>query len=575
MPYQFVPYTILLLASAVMTSALAAYGARHRRTLGTNILGLCMAIGTLWSVANAFELSALTLEHKLFWANLQYVAYSLGPVAWLITSCQFTGRAQWIQWKNVLPLLIVPAITILLVWSDPVWGFVRTGFTLNTAGPIYVLDKQYGPWFWVHFMQSYALNFLSIFLVIQAAIKKSSIYRGQALFLFGGISLVIIFNLLYVLGLGPITDYDVTPIVFSISGGLMFWGIYRFDLFMLVPIAWDRVLEAMDTGVVVVNDHNQVVDLNPAFRRMFPAEPGISLLGMPLKDISTELATLELEPSLEAGRYLEMQRWVQGKEHYYEASVSAIRDHHGLVRGQVMVINDITELKLTQARLNLEQQEVAITVERTRFTQDLHDNLGQVLGFSSIQVGAIRREIERGNSARANEYLLRLGEVLGEAQHDMRNYVHDMRTSEYQNICMRGLLNKQLERLRESGGFKSENVFLDIADHEFQLEEKKQICNIVKEALNNVLKHSEASRVHVGLHLCGENWVLTITDNGVGFDTASAPESKQGGSGLSIMAERANLLGGKIQLISKVGCTNVRVEFPQKEGSPEDAHHDR
>ena len=70
MPYQFVPYTIFLMASAIMTFALAVYGTRHRQTLGTNILGICMAIGTLLSCANTLELSALTFEHKLFWANL-------------------------------------------------------------------------------------------------------------------------------------------------------------------------------------------------------------------------------------------------------------------------------------------------------------------------------------------------------------------------------------------------------------------------------------------------------------------------------------------------------------------------
>ncbi len=574
MPYQFVPYTIFLMASAVMTCALAVYGAKHRRTLRTNILGLCMAIGTLWSVANAFELSALTFEHKLFWANLQYIAYALGPVVWLLTSCQFTGRAHWIHLKNVLPLLIVPVITIVLVWTDPLWGLVRTDFSLNTTGRIYILDKQYGPWFWIHFIQSYALNFSSIFLVSQAVMKKSSIYRGQALFLFGGISLVVASNLLYVLGLGPITEYDVTPIVFSISTGLMFWGIYRFDLFMLVPIAWDRVLEAMDTGVVVVNNYSRVVDLNPAFHSMFAAEERASLLGMSLKDISPELATLKPDASLETGRHLEIQRWVRGGEHHYEASVSAIRDHQGLVRGQVMVINDITELKLAQARLSLEQQEVAVNAERTRFTQDLHDNLGQVLGFSSIQVRAINREIQRGNAERAHEYLLRLTEVLDEAQQEMRDYVHGMRAREYHIMSMRVLLDKQLQRLREHSDFELENVALDMTEHDFSVEEKIQICHIVKEALNNILKHSLASSVHVELCPSMENWILTITDNGVGFDSAMKLESNQRGSGLSIMTERANLLGGTIQMTSNVGGTKIRVEFPQSEGSLEHAHHD-
>ena len=573
MLYQFVPYTVFLVASAMMTFALALYGTRHRRTFGTNILGLCMAIGTLWSCANALELSALTIEHKLFWANLQYVAYSLGPVAWLLTSCQFSGRAHWLTRKNVLPLLLIPTITIFLVWTDPWWGLVRTNFRLDTSGLIYVLDKQYGSWFWVHFAQSYILNFLSIFLLSQALTKKSSVYRGQALFLLAGISLVVLSNLLYVLGVSPITAYDVTPLVFSISAGLMFWGIYRFDLFMLVPIAWDKVLEAMETAVVVVNNYSRVVDFNPAFCHMFQAEPGTPLLGMLLRDISTELAALGPEASFDAGRHLEIRRAMQGSDRYYEVSVSVIRDHRTVARGQVMVINDITELKQAQARLSLEQQEVAVAAERTRFTQDLHDNLGQILGFCSLQVRAIGREQKRGNDEVVDTYLRRLGEVLDEAQHEMRDYVHGMRVREYDQTSLTVLLERQLTRLRKHEHFESENVRLDIAPCDLSAEVKIQLCGIVKEALNNILKHSAASMVQVSLHPSSGNWVLTITDNGVGFDPAPTLTPGQGGSGLSIMAERALLLGGELLINSVLGRTEIRVEFPLK-GGPEHADHD-
>ena len=75
------------------------------------------------------------------------------------------------------------------------------------------------------------------------------------------------------MGIGPITAHDITPIVFSVCAGLMFWGIHRFELFRLVPIAWERVLGAMETGVVVVDESGRVVDLNP-FCRVFETEEG-------------------------------------------------------------------------------------------------------------------------------------------------------------------------------------------------------------------------------------------------------------------------------------------------------------
>lgn len=569
MHYQFVPYTIFLMASAFMTFALAVYGMRHRHALGTNILALSMLIGTLWSVANALEISALTVEHKFFWANLQYIAYGLGPAAWFLTTCQFTGRAHWVQRKRVFALLIVPALTIFLVWFDSAWGLVRTGFDLNTAGRIYVLEKQYGPWFFVHFAQAYALNFASIFLAGLAALNRNSVYRGQALFLLGGVSLVVASNLLYLAGVRLAAGHDLTPLVFSVAAGLMFWGIYRVDLFSLVPIARERVLEAMETGVIVVNAAGRVVDLNPACYRMFSIKAGVGAL---LKDISPELASLSSKEAVD--QHQEITCRVQGEERYHKVAVSAITDQRGHVRGTVMAITDITALKQVQARLILEQQEAAIAQERARFTQDLHDNLGQTLAFSSVQVRAVRRELDRGNAEKANEYLRRLGEVLHQVQREMRDYVYGMRTGKYENTSLPVLLEKQANRLKEHGGFSPESVVLELPEHTFGLNEKVQICQIVKEAFNNILKHSSATRVWVQLQPGLENWVLSIRDNGVGFDASQVLGAQHGGFGLSILSERAKVLGGEVEIISQPGRTEIRVEFARNNGGLNHAHHD-
>ena len=564
MPYQFVPYSMLLVFSAAMISALTAYAVKHRHTLGTNILGLCMVIGIFWSLFNALELSALTLGHKLFWANMQYIAYSLGPVAWFITVCHFTGNNHWIKEGKTKLLLIIPVITMLLVWTDPFWGFVRRGFELDTTGTIPILGKQYGPWFWIHFSQSYILNFLSIALIIKTLITKGNIYRGQALLLLGGIGLVVVTNLLYVLGFNSIADYDVTPIVFSLSGALIFWGIYRFHLFRLIPFAWDKVLEAMESGVVVIDSSHRVVDANPAFYRMFFADKEPASLGMLLEDVSPELAAIERDTLCEEQQSMEIRHTSQGKKRYYELSVSVIHGHLGMIQGRVMLLNDITDLKVTQERLNLEQQELAVAAERDRITKDLHDNLGQILGFSSIQIRAIQNERQRGRDELVDHYLLRLSEVLDEAQLEMRRYVHDLRTKEYQDTSINLLLQKQLQRLWEHARFEPDNTILEIPPCDFLLETKVQIHSIVKEALNNVLKHSQANRVLIQLTMDEAQWRLVIADNGVGFDPTAVLNAKRNSSGIHIMAERARLLGGQLTITSEPGQTKVRVEFPKQ-----------
>ena len=337
----------------------------------------------------------------------------------------------------------------------------------------------------------------------------------------------------------------------------MFWGIYRVDLFSLVPIARERVLEAMETGVIVVNEAGRVVDLNPACYRMFSIKAGVGAL---LKDISLSSPPLSSKEAVD--QHQDITCRVQGEERYHKVAVSAITDQRGHVRGTVMAITDITALKQVQARLILEQQEAAIAQERARFTQDLHDNLGQTLAFSSVQVRAVRRELDRGNAEKANEYLRRLGEVLHQVQREMRDYVHGMRTREYENTSLPVLLEKQANSLKEHGGFSPESVVLELPEHTFGLNEKVQICQIVKEAFNNILMHSSATRVWVQLQPGLENWVLSIRDNGVGFDTNQVLGTQQGGFGLSILSERAKVLGGKWKSSPSQAGRKSELTFP-------------
>jgi signal transduction histidine kinase len=81
------------------------------------------------------------------------------------------------------------------------------------------------------------------------------------------------------------------------------------------------------------------------------------------------------------------------------------------------------------------------------------------------------------------------------------------------------------------------------------------LYRIVQEALNNVLKHSEATNVNVVLQLRAKDLVLTIEDNGKGFDpeAGSSPDRKFGGQGLIGMRERAEWIGGSVEIESKPG----------------------
>ena len=116
-----------------------------------------------------------------------------------------------------------------------------------------------------------------------------------------------------------IKHYDITPIVFSIVGALIAWGIFEFRLFVLVPIARERVVEAMENMVIVLDAMDRVVDVNRASTAVFQGNGQQSPIGKPLAELSEEVAALvshkeELEKKV-------FTKVIRGTTRYYEATM--------------------------------------------------------------------------------------------------------------------------------------------------------------------------------------------------------------------------------------------------------------
>jgi signal transduction histidine kinase len=97
------------------------------------------------------------------------------------------------------------------------------------------------------------------------------------------------------------------------------------------------------------------------------------------------------------------------------------------------------------------------------------------------------------------------------------------------------------------------------------------LYRIAQEALNNVIKHSQATEVIVQLAREPEAIVVSVFDNGRGFEKKSSERngSVHGGFGLSNMAERAKVLGGRIEIQSNAGCgTRLTLQVPIPKGDP-------
>ena len=568
MHFQYLPYLWFLLASTVITVALGLYAWRHRTVLRATPFVALMSLATLWSFANGLEMAGADLPTKLFWANVQYLCYVTIPVVWLALALQINGRGEWLTRRRLALLMIIPMITVALVWSGSFHDLMRRNVRLDSGGPFSVIAKTWGPWFWVNIAYSYGLLLTTIFLLVKTIWRAPSLYRRQALIVLISLLLPLASSAAYNFGLSPIPRHDISPVVFALSGVIVAWGLFHYHLFDIMPVAWTEVVKGMEHGVIVLDDQDRVVDTNLAARTMLGQEKADGAIGLPAKQAFTGWPELAEQVANSVPVQTEMNNGPAGVDasfhHAFGLRISSLTDRHHRPLGRVIILNDITERKEAEARLAQQQRMVAVLEERERLARELHDSLGQVLGYVNVQAQAAGALLARGKTAQVNETLLRLEEATHSAQADVRAYIAGVRVIGDRDLRVGQAIANLLQEFQRINGIETELAVRGQAEAlSLPPAVKDQLLFIVQEALSNVRKHAGAQAVRVVLSWRVNGVMITVEDNGHGFDPAGVTGDAGQHFGLEVMRERAESVKGRLQIESIPGQgTRITLQIP-------------
>jgi signal transduction histidine kinase len=498
-------------------------------------------------------MAAVDFNTKLFWANIQYFAYCYSPVTLLALCMHFTGYDKWVVNKKILWFAVVPTFIVILVWTDGWHGLMRYDMHMDYSGLFPVITKKYGPAFYIHAVYSHLLNITAWVLVTRTVFFKNTVYRNQATALFIGISMIVVPNILYITGLGPIKKFDITPMFFGPAGVIIAWGIFRYKLFEVIPVARATVIENMDAGVMVLDLQDRVLDINPAMRSIVDYSDTKKYAGT-VEEVCCKIPGLV---NACKDRNIAQSEFIMDKDgapKVYEVFLSTLSSHKDAPIGRLVITYDITEKKLEQRKYLKQQRMLAVTEERERLARDLHDNLGQVLGFINLQAQGIRQELENVDVNIVSDKLDKLVNVSQAAHSDIRNYIRNVRNTEAMEKDFMTELAKTVMSFEEQSG---QDVRLSIpvgfTGEELKPDIRINLLNIIRESLNNIEKHAEANHVSIRFSLTQGQLYAAIEDDGKGFDTNLKPGNFRTGFGLNIIRERASEMGAQIEIKSVVG----------------------
>jgi len=218
-------------------------------------------------------------------------------------------------------------------------------------------------------------------------------------------------------------------------------------------------------------------------------------------------------------------------------------------------------IAIENAQLYRKTQELAILQERERFGMALHDGIMQ----SVYATGLSLQEAQSRITKEPQEAEKRIGQSiqdLGQVLRDLRNYIMGLRTGRYQGQDLATTLSQMAEEFHVN---TLTNVIFEAPPNTPVLglneEQTDELVHIVQEVLSNIRKHATAGNVTLTLNRKGNRVLLSIKDDGIGFDMENAANG--GGYGLRNMRERAETLGADIKFWSEIGRgTQISLDIP-------------
>ena len=265
-----------------------------------------------WSVSVVMEYANVDLSGKILWMKMSYLGITIVPVVWLAFTLQYTDRENWLTRRNVAILSILPITTLVMVWTNDLHHLMWTKIWLDTSVSPPEDAVTHGAWFWVHATYSYSLLIIATICLLIFSLRASRIYRKQVATMLLAVLIPWLANFAYITGVGPFSVIDPTPLAFAITGIALFWGLTRFQLLDITPVAHEAIFRNMVDGVIVLDGQQRITDLNPAAQNIIRRTRS-DVIGQPYNVVLPgQMSLSELRPDMSEARAVMTRGKAQG-----------------------------------------------------------------------------------------------------------------------------------------------------------------------------------------------------------------------------------------------------------------------
>jgi diguanylate cyclase (GGDEF)-like protein/PAS domain S-box-containing protein len=341
-------YLTLLLSSTGFLLLTAVVIRRRQPFPGRSLFALLSVAIALWTFTSAAILASGMPALRIGFAKIQYIGIESVAPLWLMFVLRYTGQPRMSRnWRWLLWL--IPVMTMGLAATNElhalVWSDIREVADADGTRLIF----SHGGWFWLSAVYNYSVLGAGMVVLARALTLHRAVHRYQSLALMVAAAVPWLANLLYLVRLLP-GGLDPTPLAFSFSSLVCAWALIHLQLLDLMPVARERLFERMSEGVIVIDRHGRVIDLNPASYQLLGGQP-LHMIGLPIESI---LPGFSLASEMEGEPQVIGMRAEAGFAEL-EARAIALQSAGSYGEGRLLILRDVTaqrqvERELTQLR---------------------------------------------------------------------------------------------------------------------------------------------------------------------------------------------------------------------------------
>ncbi|MFC3800795.1 histidine kinase N-terminal 7TM domain-containing protein [Cohnella sp. GCM10012308] len=566
---------LLCLATALMLFVACLSYLKRQQPMARTMIWM-MTTASCYAMGYTFEIVSESLREVKLSYQLEYVGIPFVSAFWLLLVFQFTGFAARNRKPVAIGIFLIPTVTFLLHLTNDWHHLLYQAYVPNPEGLVPVYNTIKGPWYPIHAVYNYTILLFGILLFLPMYLRAVPIVRKQIVVLIVGAAGPILFNIAYMFN----KEIDFTPLGFALSGLVYAWGIFRFRLLRLTPLAYAKMFDTIRDGVILLDYDNQVVSHNDAATEAYPGLHAAKEGPVPARALLAESPGLldRLTSAAHLDERFPLARALGDRTRHYICSITHIYDAGTAPIGKMIMLSDVTALRENEERLR-EKSERLTQLNAfkdklfTVMAHDIRDPIALLVSLTEI----LEAEPEEPERAKA--------EVLPEIKRQVRSTYQlvdnllDWYRSQNGTIAFRPQawnLQQVVRQALSLAGARAAAKHIRIAeriDDRLTVNADKEMLDLIfRNLLANAIKYTDVGgQIAVSATARGGEVSVSVSDDGRGIDEETAKllrrdemyfkepgfASSDGGGemrfGLVLTREFLRMHGGALRFASAAG----------------------